>query len=153
MNLESIAFIKSDETRKRTWIVYNDRISNRTSASWRQTILYEIVEAIGEVLGVGEEHRITGIMLDFGNSRRLRSSRRWARIKFVSPLEKPRQRHVGSAPSVREEILPNKIQFLLNETYRKLIALPGQESPGRNRERSFRWSKERNSRKPKRGTK
>ena len=64
------------------------RPSNRKSTYWIQTTLYELIEAIGEVLGAGEEHLIADIMLDLGHRRRLRPSRRWARIKFVSPIEK-----------------------------------------------------------------
>ena len=68
-----------------------DRLNNRASdvenTLWIQTTLYDLVEATGAVLGAGEEHLITNVLLDLGNTRRLRPSERWARIKFVSPVE------------------------------------------------------------------
>ena len=66
----------------------NDSASNVKSTIWIQTTLYDLIKAIGEAIGAGEEHLITNVLLKFGNTRRLRPSQRWARIKFVSPVEK-----------------------------------------------------------------
>jgi hypothetical protein len=66
----------------------DDRALNITNKLWVQTTLYELVDTIGAALGAGEVDRIAGIMLYLGNTRRLRPSQRWARIKFVSPVEK-----------------------------------------------------------------
>jgi hypothetical protein len=66
----------------------NDRASDVENTSWMQTTLYDLVEATGAVLGAGEEHLITDVLLDLGNARRLRPSQRWARIMFVPAIEK-----------------------------------------------------------------
>jgi hypothetical protein len=66
----------------------DDRLSTNISSSWIQTTLYELIDIIGAGGGANEVDRIAGIMLNLGNTRRLRPSRRWARIKFVSPVEK-----------------------------------------------------------------
>ena len=51
--------------------------------------MYEIIDNVGVLLGPDGMHRLTGIMLDLGNTRRLRPLRRWARIKFVFPIKRP----------------------------------------------------------------
>jgi hypothetical protein len=66
----------------------NDYDPTIVNSIWEETTLYEIIDNINLLLSPDEMHLLSGIMLYLGNTRRLRPSQRWARIKFVSPVEK-----------------------------------------------------------------
>jgi hypothetical protein len=63
-------------------------LSLGAKTAWTQTTLYDLVEAIRAELKPGEEHLLTGIMLHLSNTRRLRPSQRWARIRWMLPIGK-----------------------------------------------------------------
>jgi hypothetical protein len=86
------------------------------------TPLYRLVGSINAVLGEGEGHRIAGIMLERGKTRRPRSSHRWARVGFVLPADGRAPLGVWQAqapqPS-RYEILLDQMLFPRDETNRQ----------------------------------